>query len=97
MKRLREISEKRDLIGDIRGKGLMIGIELVKDRETKAPAAQEAARVRDLCREKFVLIGHGGVKGNVLRIQPPLVINREQLDHVIETVDQSLAEVSQRA
>ncbi len=94
MKRLKEIAEKRELIGEVRGKGLMIGIELVKDRELKTPAAQEASRVRDLCREKSVLIGHGGLKGNVLRIQPPLVISREQLDHVIETVDQSLAEVS---
>jgi 4-aminobutyrate aminotransferase/(S)-3-amino-2-methylpropionate transaminase len=97
MKRLKEIAEKRELIGDVRGKGLMIGIELVKDRERKIPAAQEAARVRDLCREKSVLIGHGGVKGNVLRIQPPLVISQDQLDHVVETVDESLAEISRAA
>jgi 4-aminobutyrate aminotransferase-like enzyme len=94
MKKLKEVAEKQKLIGDIRGKVLMIGIELVRDRETKAPASQEAARVRELCREKHVLIGHGGVKANVLRIQPPLVISREQLDHVIDTVDRSLAEVA---
>ncbi len=97
MKRLKEIAEKQELVGDVRGKGLMIGIELVKDRKSKSPAAEEAVRVRDLCRGKSVLIGHGGLKGNVLRIQPPLVISREQLDRVIETVDQSLAEVSRGA
>ncbi len=95
MKRLNEIAEKSEIIGEVRGKGLMIGIELVTDRKSKAPAPKEATRVRDLCREKSVLIGHGGVKGNVLRIQPPLVISRDQLDRVIETVDESLAEASQ--
>jgi 4-aminobutyrate aminotransferase/(S)-3-amino-2-methylpropionate transaminase len=93
MKRFKEIAEKREIVGEVRGKGLMIGIELVKDRKSKTPAAQEAARIRDLCREKSVLIGHGGLKGSVLRIQPPLVINRDQLDKVIEAVDTSLAEV----
>ena len=91
MKRLNELYEKYELIGDVRGKGMMIGIELVKDREKKTPAPEEATKVRDLCREKRVLVGVGGVKGNVVRVQPPLVINREQLDRVIDAVDQSIA------
>jgi 4-aminobutyrate aminotransferase len=90
MKRLTELAQKSELIGDVRGKGLMIGIELVKDRNAKTPAPEETVRARDVCREKGVLVGHGGVKGNILRIQPPLVITREQLDTVVEVVDQSL-------
>jgi 4-aminobutyrate aminotransferase-like enzyme len=92
-KRLRELAEHHELIGDVRGMGLMIGVELVSDRESKTPASKEAAQVRDLCREKSVLVGQGGVKGNVIRIQPPLVISRGQLDTVIEALDQSLSEV----
>jgi len=94
MKRLNELAQKHDIIGEVRGKGLMIGIELVKDQRTKTPASQEAGKIRDICREKGVLIGHGGVKSNVVRIQPPLVISREQIDTVIDVLDQSLKEVS---
>src|SRR5208337_1510027 len=61
MKRLNELAQKHDIIGEVRGKGLMIGIELVKDQRTKTPASQEAGKIRDICREKGVLIGHGGV------------------------------------
>jgi 4-aminobutyrate aminotransferase len=94
MKSLNELAHKHDIIGEVRGKGLMIGIELVKNQRTKTPASQEAGKIRDICREKGVLIGHGGVKSNVVRIQPPLVISREQLDTVIDVLDQSLKEVS---
>jgi 4-aminobutyrate aminotransferase-like enzyme len=77
----------------VRGKGLMIGLELVKNRESKDPASSETVKVRALCRDKGVLIGSGGVLGNVLRIQPPLVISQSQLDIAIDAVDQSLKEV----
>jgi 4-aminobutyrate aminotransferase-like enzyme len=93
MKRLNEMAEKNKLIGEVRGKGLLIGVELVKDQKTKTPAAEEAAKTRDLCREKGVLMGHGGIKGNVLRIQPPLVIDRRQMDKVLEAIDESLKKV----
>jgi 4-aminobutyrate aminotransferase len=93
MHRLEELKSKHKLIGDVRGKGLMIGLELVKNRESKDPASSETAKVRALCRDKGVLIGSGGVLGNVLRIQPPLVISQSQLDIAIDAVDQSLKEV----
>jgi 4-aminobutyrate aminotransferase len=91
--RLRQIQRERSLIGDVRGEGLMIGVELVRDRSTKEPAAAEATRVRTLCRERGVLIGVGGQDGNVLRIQPPLVISQDELERAIETVRQALIEV----
>jgi 4-aminobutyrate aminotransferase len=94
MKRFHELAKKHELIGEVRGKGLMIGLELVTNKETKHPAQMEAAKIRDLCRDKGVLVGHGGVKGNVVRIQPPLVITREQLDKVIDVLDQSLSQVN---
>ncbi len=91
---LRRLQTDQPLIGDVRGQGLMLGIELVKDRATKEPATAEAARVRALCREAGVLIGVGGQFGNVLRLQPPLVITQEQLAHAIRTLAQALTQAS---
>jgi 4-aminobutyrate aminotransferase-like enzyme len=93
MERLRELQGRHSLIGDVRGLGLMIGLELVTDRVTKRPAAKEAGQVRRLCREAGVLVGVGGQGGNVVRIQPPLVIADADLDHAIGVLDKALAEV----
>jgi 4-aminobutyrate aminotransferase-like enzyme len=93
MKRLNELKERYKIIGDVRGKGLMIGVELVKDQVKKTPAADETRKVRDLCRERGLLIGSGGVKGNVLRIQPPLVITMEQIDKALSILESAIREV----
>jgi len=94
MKRLNEMKEEHEIIGDVRGKGLMIGVELVKDREKKIPAKEETRKIRDLAREKGLLIGSGGVKGCVLRIQPPLVIEKEQIDKALNILEESIKEVT---
>ena len=94
LEELRRLQERHDLIGDVRGQGLMLGIELVHDRRTKEPAPAEAAAVRARCREAGVLIGVGGQDGNVLRIQPPLVITREQLGRAIEAIEAALVAVA---
>ncbi len=73
-------------VGEVRGLGLMIGIELVKDRTSKQPDPALAKAVRAYCREHGVLIGVGGVDGNVLRLQPPLVIAEGDLDAALEAV-----------
>lgn len=95
MKRLNEMKENYEIIGDIRGKGLMIGIELVKDRKKKTPAVDETRKIRELTREEGLLIGSGGVKGCVLRLQPPLVIEREQIDKALDILETSIKEVNQ--
>ena len=97
MARLRELAERHPLIGEVRGLGLMIGVELVSDRTTKEPAAKEAAAVRRLAREAGVLIGVGGQGGNVVRIQPPLVIEDAALDRALDVVDDALGVVSREA
>lgn len=96
MKKLRAMKEEYPLIGDIRGKGLMIGIELVKDRERKTPAKEETRFVRDHAREHGLLIGSGGVKGCVLRIQPPLIITQEQIEQTLNILEVSIKEASLR-
>ena len=93
MSRLRAFQERCPLIGDVRGKGLMIGAELIEDEE-KTPAARQAAEVRRLCREDGVLIGVGGSLANVVRLQPPLVITEEETDRVLDVLEKALTQVA---
>jgi len=83
---LGKISPKAVAIGEIRGKGLMVGVEIVEDKDTKVPAPAEAAKIRAAMREKGALIGVGGAFANVLRIQPPLVISEVEMERVVETL-----------
>ena len=92
--RLRALAEECDLIGDVRGAGLMIGVELVSDRDTKEPAPAEAATVRRMCRERGVLVGVGGYFGNVVRVQPPLVIADDELDRAVGVLEEAVASLT---
>ncbi len=92
--RLRELAGRHALIGDVRGIGLMIGIELVTSRDTKTPASREAGEIRRRCREAGVLVGIGGQAGNVVRFQPPLVISDVELDRAVDTLDHALDKVT---
>jgi 4-aminobutyrate aminotransferase len=91
--RLRALADRYPLIGDVRGLGLMIGVELVLDRTTKEPAKSQATQIRRLCREAGVLVGVGGQSGNVIRFQPPLVIDDTDLDHAVDVLEDALAQV----
>jgi 4-aminobutyrate aminotransferase / (S)-3-amino-2-methylpropionate transaminase / 5-aminovalerate transaminase len=93
MKRLQEFAGKTPLIGDVRGKGLMIGVELVKDRQ-KTPAVAETKEVRRLCREAGVLVGAGGTFANVIRIQPPLVLTAVEADRICDVVSDAVGKVA---
>jgi 4-aminobutyrate aminotransferase-like enzyme len=88
--RFEALMKEQPLIGDVRGKGLMIGVELVQDRTTKVPASAAAGFVRQYCLDHGVLIGVGGNFASVLRIQPPLVITEQQMDKTFTTVADAL-------
>ncbi|KAF8378200.1 hypothetical protein HHK36_029537 [Tetracentron sinense] len=75
--RLTSLKEKYDIIGDVRGRGLMLGVELVTDRQEKTPAKVETIHFMDQMKENGVLIGKGGFFGNVIRITPPLCFTKE--------------------
>jgi 4-aminobutyrate aminotransferase len=90
LKRLRELMDKHEIIGEVDGKGLLIGMELVKDRKTKEPAVEETVKFRSELRKRGVIIGPPGWTGSRVRINPPLVITREQIDAAIEAIDESL-------
>lgn len=91
--RLEELQEKHPLIGDVRGMGLMQGLELVRDRKTKEPAAAETNRLLERSRDNGLLIGKGGLYGNCIRLAPPLNISKADIDEGIRLLDKSLAEV----
>jgi len=89
----RQLMKKHALIGEVRGRGLLMGFELVKDRETKEHAPKETLQLMEKCREKGVLLGKGGLFGNVIRIAPALSISQKQCDEVLRAVDESLTEM----
>ena len=84
---LEKLKSKYKLIGDVRGKGLMIGIEMVKDPVTKEPAKAECAEVLERAREMGLLIGKGGLWGQTIRFAPPMCINQADADFIIEVFD----------
>ena len=90
---LEALKEKHTIIGDVRGMGLMQGIELVKDRQTKAPAAEATNLVMERARVNGLLVGKGGLYGNVIRMSPPLNISRGDVEAALTALDKSLAEV----
>ena len=88
IKSFKDISEKKTMIGDVRGKGLLVGVDLVRDKKTKEPASEYASKIIRKAFENGLIIGTAGRYKNVLRLTPPLTLNLEQADKVVETLDQ---------
>ena len=91
--RMKALMDKHEIIGDVRGKGLMLGMELVKDRKTKEPAAAETAMVMEELKKLDILIGKGGYFGNVFRIKPPMCFSMEDADYLADALDYALHKV----
>src|ERR687893_791790 len=89
--RLEELKDKHPAIGDVRGLGLMQGLELVKDRETKEPHPQGVLHVFEETRRRGVLVGKGGLYGNVIRTGLPLIAAKEHVDEMCQALDAALA------
>jgi alanine-glyoxylate transaminase/(R)-3-amino-2-methylpropionate-pyruvate transaminase len=90
---LARLAERHTLIGDIRGLGLMLGIELVKDRTTKEPAREACAAVFEASKDLGLLIGKGGLWGNTLRIKPPMIYSEADADLMLAILDEALGSV----
>ena len=88
---LEELKNKHALIGDVRGMGLLQALELVDDRQTKTPATAATLRVMEAARRNRLLIGRGGLNGNVLRISPPMNISKSDVDEFLRRLDASFA------
>jgi alanine-glyoxylate transaminase/(R)-3-amino-2-methylpropionate-pyruvate transaminase len=93
---LQKLQRSHSLIGDVRGMGLMLGVELVRDRGLKVPAKEETLDVLEAGREMGVLLGKGGLDGNVLRIKPPMCITAADVDYALEVLDQALTRAQAR-
>jgi 4-aminobutyrate aminotransferase len=91
---LKDLEDRYEVVGEVRGKGLMIGVELVTDGESKVPNPEGAGRVMEACKDAGLLIGRGGLYGNVLRIAPPMVITEDDAARAVETLDVAFGELS---
>jgi 4-aminobutyrate aminotransferase len=94
MQRINAWPEALPLVGDVRGRGLMIGVELVADKKTKEPAVEERDRVVQMAFEKGVLLLGAGP--NTIRIAPPLIVSREQADIALDVLEECIREVGKR-
>jgi len=88
--RLNALQDKHALIGEVRGMGLLLGVELVADRESKTPAAEQASTVLELARQRGLLLGKAGLYGNVIRLTPPLCITRDDAAFLVDCLDECL-------
>ena len=90
---LQALQQKHSLIGDVRGEGLMLGMELVRDRVSREPAPRETMELLDLTRRRQVLLGKGGLYGNVIRLKPPLCLTAADVDYALDVLDSCLGEM----
>ena len=90
---LRELKEKHSLIGDVRGVGMFIGIDLVKDRTSREPATAEAQHIITRLKQEFILFSADGPNRNVLKFKPPMVLSLDDADHLLRTLDTIFDEI----
>ncbi|MFN2179165.1 MAG: aminotransferase class III-fold pyridoxal phosphate-dependent enzyme, partial [Candidatus Promineifilaceae bacterium] len=93
---LRGLMDRHPLVGDVRGLGLFIGVELVRDRETLEPAAGEASYIVERMKEQGILLSIDGPLHNVLKLKPPIIFTKEDADFLVRTLDKVLAEDAAR-
>jgi alanine-glyoxylate transaminase/(R)-3-amino-2-methylpropionate-pyruvate transaminase len=84
---LEKLKAKHDIIGDVRGKGLLLGMELVKDRASKEPAKAECAQVVETCRDLGLLVGKGGLWGQTIRLSPPMIVTQADAEFLLDVLD----------
>lgn len=91
IERLRALQQKHDIIGDVRGRGLMLGVEFVTDRKEKTPAKVETAILHEKLKDLGILIGKGSMYGNVFRIKPPMCFTKDDADFLVDAMDYSIS------
>ena len=96
IRRIREIQDKFELIGDVRGKGLLIGVEMVKDLRSRKPAPEETEKVFLECFKRGLMVGRVGTYNQVIRLSPPLTISEKEGDKAMEILEESIKEVCNR-
>ncbi len=92
--RLDALTDKHEMIGEVRGMGLMQGVELVKDRKTKEPAPEATAAVMENAKDRGLIIGKGGLYGNTLRISPLLTAEKNDVDEAVDIIDKAMGDAA---
>jgi len=92
LKGLNELKNKYEQIGDVRGQGLMVGMEIVTDKDSKTPNPELVNKVYEKTKDYGILLGKGGRHGNVFRIQPPMCLNAEDVWFALDVIDRSFKE-----
>jgi 4-aminobutyrate aminotransferase len=95
LNRLREVAGRHPLVGDVRGLGMMLGLETVRDRATKEPADSEMAKIVYRAFELGLVVFYGGIYSNVMEITPPLIMTEAEVDEGIAILDQAISEVEE--
>jgi len=88
-----DLAKRHEIIGDVRGVGMFVGVDLVRDKKTREPATKEAAHVTSRLREERILLQVDGPHNNVLKFKSPMVFNKKDADRLIRMVDSILAEI----
>ena len=91
---LRELADTHPLVGDVRGFGMLSGLEFVTDRDALTPATEETTRLLELMRQQHVLVGSEGRDGNILKLRPPLVFRHEHADLLVRALDHALGQLA---
>ncbi len=89
---VKQLAKQYPIVGDVRGSGLFIGVELVRDQDTLEPAAEEATAIANALKQEGVLIGVDGIYSNVLKIRPPMIINQTNTEYLLERLQNVLGE-----
>ena len=94
MRENKRMKEKYQVIGEVRGLGSMIGLEFVKDRETKEPAPEMVKEIINSCFEEGIILINAGLLGNVIRFLPPLVMTIEQAEYGMDVLDKEISKIA---
>lgn len=94
--RLFELQDRHDAIGDVRGMGLMVGVELVRGRQTKEPAPEIVRAVQESAKRRGLIVGRGGLHANTIRLCPPLIVTRADVDAAVEILDAAFTDAASR-
>ena len=97
MKRLKELEGESRIVGDVRGRGLMVATEFVKDKKTKKPDTEIVKKIQTKCLERGVLVWKAGHWPNVIRFLPPLVITRDHIDKGLDVFCEVVKELEREA
>ena len=91
LERLQDLKQKHEAIGDVRGRGLMLAIEMVKDRNTKEPDRETTSAVFEACRESRLILSKSGPTQSVLRMVPPMCLSLDDVDEVADGLDRAFS------